>query len=138
MWKVSLFLVSFFVLTDEFLDPASGIDDLLFTGVVGMTGRADVHVHIRFRGTGFKGSAARTFDGHFFILGVDSLFHVYISLSHFHIFSTKSMGAIILSNILFPSFPFATHNQNPTVHSVSFVQEIPIDIQTLFQFTNRL
>jgi hypothetical protein len=61
----------------EFLDAASGVDDLLLAGIERMAGGTDFHVQLLFtqRGAGYEGVATRTGDGYFFVIGMNAGFH---------------------------------------------------------------
>jgi hypothetical protein len=61
----------------EFLDAASGVDDLLLAGIERMAGGADFDVQLFFaqRGAGYESVATRAGDGDFFVIGMNAGFH---------------------------------------------------------------
>jgi len=60
----------------EFFHAAGGVQYLLFAGIEGVADVADFHLQVAFGGPGLEGVAAGTANGHNFIFGVNSLFHL--------------------------------------------------------------
>jgi hypothetical protein len=61
----------------EFLDAASGVDNLLLAGIERMAGSTDFDVQLFFaqRGAGYESVATRAGDSDFFVIGVNAGFH---------------------------------------------------------------
>ena len=61
----------------EFLDAASGVDNLLLAGIERMAGRANFDVQLIFaqRGAGYESVATRAGDSDFFVIGMNAGFH---------------------------------------------------------------
>ena len=63
----------------ELLDAPGGVDQLLLPGKEGMTGRADLDLHLRHDGTQFDFIATGTYGFNLIVFRVNTFFHSYYS-----------------------------------------------------------
>ncbi len=61
----------------ESFHTTGSIYELLLAGEEWVTGRTNFSRYFRFGGTGLESVSAQTFDGHFRILGMNTLFHIF-------------------------------------------------------------